>query len=122
MGLFLPLGRPVVTNPVGEMEALLATEEIGLAAEETPEDMARQIVTLATDPSLRARCGANARRLAETKLSWLHVTDEIERCYADARTRFGESGQSGPGPQPNRSPARSKVQVASEGKVFSRSQ
>lgn len=88
MGLFLPMGRPVVTNPVGEMETLLATEEIGLAARETPEDMAEQIATLVSDPALRNRLGANARRLAETTLSWSHITDEIERCYADARDRF----------------------------------
>jgi glycosyltransferase involved in cell wall biosynthesis len=79
--------RPVVSNPVGEMQILLTQEEIGLLAEETPQDMAAQILRLRQDPELRRRLGENARRLAETRFSMKQVTDDLERCYRETLER-----------------------------------
>jgi glycosyltransferase involved in cell wall biosynthesis len=80
IGMFLSLGRPVISNPVGEMTWLLQEEQVGLAAGSDRADLAARIVELMDHPELAARLGANARRTAET-LSWESVVDRLENCY-----------------------------------------
>ena len=63
------------------MKELLTRHEVGLLAEPTPDAMALQVGRLIDDPALRATLGANARRVAETELSWRTMTDRLEQAY-----------------------------------------
>ena len=81
VGNYLPHGRPIVSNPVGEMKVLVEENEIGLLAEEQPKDFANKVLSLIRDPELRRQFGANARSLAENDLRWEKMTDRLENCY-----------------------------------------
>lgn len=81
---YFVLGKPIVTNPVGEMKALLSRHDVGLLASDTPTDFADKLDQLASDATLRARLGANARQLAAAELSWPVIVDRLEAAYAFA--------------------------------------
>lgn len=91
IGDYMAMGRPTISNPVGEMEILFNGEEIGLLAEESPEDFASKILDLLKDESLRLRQGINARRVAEEKFSWNSVAAKAEMAYKEAFARFRPS-------------------------------
>lgn len=84
---YLSAARPLITQPFGEMAALLREEPIGLLADETPHDVAAAIASLAKDPTLRATLGQNARRLAETRLSWPVLGESLQAAYTCAARR-----------------------------------
>jgi glycosyltransferase involved in cell wall biosynthesis len=84
IGDYLACGRPVISNPTGEMKILLSEERIGLLANETPEGFAQTIELLIENPSLRAELGAEARRVAETRLAWNGIIEGLERAYEQA--------------------------------------
>jgi glycosyltransferase involved in cell wall biosynthesis len=88
IGDYMALGRPTVTNPTGEMKTLLSEENVGLLADETPEDMAAKILELCENEQLRMEIGMNARRVAESRFAWSHIADRLEQCYADTLHRF----------------------------------
>lgn len=83
---YLSLGRPVITQPTGEMHRLLSTEPIGLLSSESPDDLANKILQLRADPKLAAQLGTHARKLAETTLSWSALASQLEAAYAYAQT------------------------------------
>lgn len=85
---YMCLERPTVTNPVGEMKLLFNEERIGLLADENPDAMAEQISILIKNPAMSVELGKNARRVAETKLSWDKTIDGLEQAYADTILRF----------------------------------
>jgi glycosyltransferase involved in cell wall biosynthesis len=91
IGSYLALGRPVISNPVGEVKLLFEKEPIGLLAAERPEDLAEKILLLKNDPALRRELGTRARMVAE-KLTWSKMTDDLESCY-DAAVRHFALGQ-----------------------------
>ena len=74
-------GRPMVTNPVGDIEALVRRHEIGLLAGWTPDEFAGAIRNLLDNPEEAARLGRNARLLAEGELSWARRAEELELFY-----------------------------------------
>ncbi|MCH7826544.1 MAG: glycosyltransferase [Bacteroidetes bacterium] len=79
IGKYLSLGRPVITNPVGAMKSLLEKHQIGLLADQFPEDIASKITYLKNNPEECKVYGNNARRLAENELSWSNLTDRLEK-------------------------------------------
>lgn len=85
---YLSLGRPVITQPIGEMKLFLEAEPVGLLADETPAGIGAAIVALRDDPARRQAMGAHARQLAETSLSWDALAPRIEAAYACAQQRF----------------------------------
>ena len=91
VGNYLPLGRPIVSNPVGEMKWLISQNDLGLLADEDPDDFAEKILSLLADRSLAERLGNNARKTAVEKLTWLRMTDELERCYMESCARFADA-------------------------------
>ncbi len=76
---YLPVGRPLVASPIGEVKYLLETHCIGLLA--TDEQFAEALHTLFVNDALREEMGNNARRVAETELSWEHLIDKLESFY-----------------------------------------
>ena len=81
VGDYLACGRPVVSNPTGEMKILLSEENVGLLADETPEGFAGAIENLIENEPLREQLGAEARRVAETRLNWDGMIDDLEQSY-----------------------------------------
>jgi glycosyltransferase involved in cell wall biosynthesis len=78
-------GRPVVAGAVGGLLDLVVHEETGLLV--PPHDVTalrEALHRLLADDELRARLGANARRRAEERLSWDHVTDLTLAAYEKA--------------------------------------
>lgn len=88
IGKYLAAGRPVVTNPVGEMKYLIESHGVGLLADESPEGLAEALVALHADPERRRVLGEKARLFAENHLRWSLLTDKIEAAYAHAIERF----------------------------------
>lgn len=88
IGDYMSMGRPTVTNPVGEMKLLLEREPVGLLAGEDPDSFAGAIVRLMEDAPLRERLGRRAREVAEQELRWERVCDKAEACYRVTRDRF----------------------------------
>jgi len=84
---YFSLGRPLVSNSVGEMEFILRDNDVGLVADESPQSFADQIMRLVHDKNLSDRFGLNARKLAE-KMTWKSVTDSLETCYSDTVRRW----------------------------------
>jgi glycosyltransferase involved in cell wall biosynthesis len=81
VGDYLASGRATLVNPVGEMDDLFRAHEVGLAVPISPAGFAEGMVRLYKDAPLRLRCGANARRVAETELSWARIVDRLLACY-----------------------------------------
>lgn len=85
---YLCVGRPVITNAVGEMKQLLSTEPVGRLCAENPEAMAEALLELQADKTLCAELGRHARRLAEGPLSWPVLAHQLEAAYEHARRQF----------------------------------
>jgi len=78
-------GRPVVAGAVGGLLDLVVHEETGLLVPPRDVEALRAALhRLLDDDELRARLGANARRRAQEKLSWDHVTDLTLQAYEEA--------------------------------------
>jgi glycogen(starch) synthase len=78
-------GRPVVAGAVGGLLDLVVHEETGLLVPPRDVEALRAALhRLLEDDELRARLGANARKRAEEKLSWDHVTDLTLQAYEEA--------------------------------------
>jgi glycosyltransferase involved in cell wall biosynthesis len=78
-------GRPVVAGAVGGLLDLVVHEETGLLVPPRDVTALREALhRLLADDELRARLGANARRRAEERLSWDHVTDLTLAAYEEA--------------------------------------
>ncbi len=82
LGDYMAAGRPIVTQPVGDLRAVFTEDDpIGLLAGDEPEEFARAICELLSDPERAEQYGRNARRLAEEKYSWQNLTGKLEDCY-----------------------------------------
>lgn len=81
LGDYLSAGRPIVTNPTGDLGRLVAQERVGLVAPETPEAFALAIKRLFDHPELADELGRRGRELAESKLDWRFLATGLERFY-----------------------------------------
>jgi glycosyltransferase involved in cell wall biosynthesis len=79
----LAAGRPIATNPTGDLGRLVSSERCGIVAPERPEPFARDIVELLRRPDLRDEMGRRARALAETTFSWRSVAARVAELYAE---------------------------------------
>jgi glycosyltransferase involved in cell wall biosynthesis len=85
---YLCAGRPVITQPVGEMAALLAAHPIGVLSEPDPDSLARALLGLAGDAERCRSYGRAARTLAEGPLHWRHLQATLSDAYACAARRW----------------------------------
>lgn len=76
-------GKPVVVSRAGGLADIVLHEQTGLLVKPSdPEDLARALQRLISDPELRARMGQEASRRAENyKVS--NVVPHIEQAYQD---------------------------------------
>ncbi len=86
LGDYLAAGRPIVTNPVGDVGALLASHRCGLLAGEDPVEFAASIEALLDDPAARLSMGRTARELAEGPMSWAACAARLVQGYRGVTT------------------------------------
>lgn len=84
IGDYLAAGRPIVSNPVGEVGAIMQIHGVGELTAFDPGPFARGIIRILKDPVLSNEMGKTARKVAETDLAWSGIIDELERAYAYA--------------------------------------
>lgn len=78
LGDYLASGRPVVSNAVGEVKIILSKYEVGLTS--PPNNfhlLAKNILKIVNQPQLYQKLSHNARKLAETTLSWEHIAKTL---------------------------------------------
>ena len=73
-------GLPVVATCVNGIADLVVDGETGILVTRTPDDIARALQALATDPDLRRRMGEAARRRASA-FSWDRSAESVVRVY-----------------------------------------
>jgi glycosyltransferase involved in cell wall biosynthesis len=78
---YLAAGRPIVSNPVGDMRFIIEDSQAGLLAD--PDGFAEAITRLRQHPSLREQLGRNARHAAETTYGWPHLAEKLETFYGE---------------------------------------
>ncbi|MFW5709777.1 MAG: glycosyltransferase, partial [Chloroflexota bacterium] len=78
---YMSVGRPVVTNPVGEVGHLLGQHPIGLMTEWDATTFSEAIAVLLRDPARADNMGQQARRLAETTYNWQTLITTLEKFY-----------------------------------------
>lgn len=81
IGDYLSLGRPTVSNPVGDIKKLFEEQEIGYLARWDAEEFAEKIISLIEDHETAKRFGLNARQLAETTYNWKTLILKLEKFY-----------------------------------------
>jgi glycosyltransferase involved in cell wall biosynthesis len=84
-GDYLAAGRPIATNPTGDLGRLVADERVGVVAPVEPEHFARAILDLLARPEERAEMGRRGRALAETTLSWRHAAAGVGELYDELK-------------------------------------
>lgn len=83
VGDYMCIGRPTVSNPVGEVEWLFREYGIGTLSDETPESMAAAASTYLNDPEHAEVVGRLARQTAEKTFAWERIVDRLEGWYYD---------------------------------------
>jgi glycosyltransferase involved in cell wall biosynthesis len=81
MGDYLSIGRPTVSNPVGDIKTLFENHEIGLLAEWNPEDFAEKIIYILDHPEVSRKFSENAREVARTEYDWGILARRAEDFY-----------------------------------------
>ncbi len=78
---YMSLGRPTISNPVGDIKTLFESHEIGLLAQWDPIDFAAKIIYLIEHPEIADKLGENARDLAVTVYDWKILIRRLEEFY-----------------------------------------
>lgn len=92
VGDFLAAGRPIATQPTGEVGSMVRDEAVGIVTGEEPEAFVEGIDRLLRDEDSRREMGRRARRLAETKLSWRFLAARLVELYQELLTSAGAEG------------------------------
>jgi len=78
---YMASGRPIVSNPTGDIRTLFERQGVGLLADETPEGFAAKIVHLLEHPATAEEMGRQARRTAEAEYDWGALVAHLEDFY-----------------------------------------
>jgi glycosyltransferase involved in cell wall biosynthesis len=81
IGDYMAVGRPTVSNPVGEVDWLLNEYKVGVLAGETPDAMAEAVLQLLASPDQADSMGREARRVAEDVFAWDKQISKLESWY-----------------------------------------
>lgn len=84
IGDYMAAGRPIVTNPTGDMVGVFKQHAIGLLAQEDPEHFCSQVLRLLDNEDLSSEYGRNARVAAEKHFDWMMLTRHLEACLLEA--------------------------------------
>jgi glycosyltransferase involved in cell wall biosynthesis len=79
----MSVGRPTVSNPVGDIETLFQNQKIGLLAEWDPDDFSQKILYLLEHPEIAVEMGREARKVSETEYDWAVLIAKLETFYVN---------------------------------------
>jgi glycosyltransferase involved in cell wall biosynthesis len=100
---YMSIGRPTVSNPIGDVKDLFEKHEIGLLAEWDAQDIARKIVFLIEHPDIGKKLGENARRTAVAEYDWKVLIGRLEGFYYEVLNMASSDPTALP--DPSRTPA-----------------
>ena len=89
VGDYLAAGRPIATNPTGDLGEMVRSEGIGIVPEAEPEAFAAAIDQLLANKESQQQMGLRARKLAETRLSWSALAKQLDELYRDLLSERG---------------------------------
>ncbi|WP_224407161.1 glycosyltransferase family 4 protein [Afifella sp. IM 167] len=99
-------GVPVVTTPIGGLVEQIDGGAAGVVASGfSGEDFAAALKVLLDDPQAYERASAHGLRLASTRFSWEHITDELAAIARKLHSDGRKVGGSGAATQKDRSSA-----------------
>lgn len=78
IGDYLAIGRPIISNPTGDIVELFQNHEIGKLVDESSEGMSSAIMELIEDENKLTQYGNNARDVADNEYSWLNISKKLE--------------------------------------------
>jgi len=81
VGDYMAVGRPTVSNPVGEVKWLFDKYNVGVIADETPEAIADAVLDLLHDSARANAKSQEARRVAEEVFAWDKQISKLENWY-----------------------------------------
>lgn len=80
----MSMGKPIVASRVGGIPELVTSGVEGLLVEPgNAFQLGESIKNLFSDPSLRRKCGRNARRKVETEFTWTKAAQQTLNLYED---------------------------------------
>jgi glycosyltransferase involved in cell wall biosynthesis len=82
IGDYMCLGRPIVSNPVGEIKTLFERHGIGLLAEWDVDDFAQKILQVLDHPDLAEQMIQQALKVARDEYDWKVLVTRLEDFYA----------------------------------------
>lgn len=89
IGLYMALGRPVVTNDVGDVAQVFGDTPIGLLADPNAQHFADQTLKLLLNKDLANRLGENAYQMALSQYNWKNLIVGLEEFYYKILEKIG---------------------------------
>jgi glycosyltransferase involved in cell wall biosynthesis len=83
----LACGKPVIASRKGILPELIRDGQTGLLVNDTPEDLARAMITMSRDHDFRQRCSREARQYAETVLNPDKYVNTVAAAYESLLAR-----------------------------------
>jgi len=97
LGDYLAAGRAVLANPVGDLVEVFQADEVGVLAPDDAEGYGAALAGLLKDRDRSARMGQTARKVAEEKYAWKHMSARLlEVCQQAMGGLSARLGQPGP--------------------------
>jgi glycosyltransferase involved in cell wall biosynthesis len=81
IGDYMASGKPVVATHVGDYATMIEEGRCGVLTDDTPYDFASQTVNIFCHRDRIKDMGQNARKVAETRLDWMLLTNKLEQFY-----------------------------------------
>lgn len=78
---YLSLGRPTISNPIGDIKTLFEKHEVGLLADWSPEDFANKIIYLLDHPDVSEKLSKTALDVAKDEYNWEILADKLQDFY-----------------------------------------
>lgn len=78
---YMASGRPIISNPTGDIKDLFTDNDVGILVGETIDDWIAGILSILEQPEIASRKGRNARRTAETVYNWSRLAETLEAFY-----------------------------------------
>jgi len=94
IGDYLAAGRPIVSNPVGDIKDLFSAYDIGYLTDETPEAFASGLHQALEDTTRAEAQSRTARFVAERVLSWAQLSVRLEEHYRVIQSSLAPASQS----------------------------
>jgi glycosyltransferase involved in cell wall biosynthesis len=78
---YMSMGRPTISNPVGDIKTLFEDHQIGLLTQWDPVDFSEKIIYLIEHSDIAEKLGDNAREVAVTEFDWKLLVRRLENFY-----------------------------------------